>query len=242
VRPRFSIALLSEDHERTWRGLRAVVEKFLQRFEDDGFTPRVEILPAEPNILPIVLANGWDAKKRDGERLDLARYLARKVSEPGGFVIFHFDGDQRWKDRALSTRPGNFERLILLRVRQVLAAVRPTPPPDEIDRRVQRIIPCVPFYSTESWIYQAAEQAMALCRSMHAGAHLATFEAWRADRSQLDDVWMPKDVCCLRDQQNHELGRHVPVWDVVQTGASLFFLLWSLHACADLAPALASTR
>jgi hypothetical protein len=242
VRPRFSIALLSEDHDRTWRGLRAVLEKLLERFEDDGYTPRVEIVPAEPSVRPVLLANGWESPKRDVERLELARYLARKISEPGGFVVFHFDGDRRWKDRARSARPPNFERLILLRVRQVLAAGRSAPSPAEIDRRLRRIIPCIPFYSTESWIYQAVEQAMALCRSKHGGAHGETFASWRADRTRLDDVWQPKDNCCLRDHHNEELGRHVPVWEVARAGGSFFFFLWSLHACGDLTHALAPPR
>src|SRR5262245_23534306 len=60
VRPRFSIALLSEDRSKhTWRGLMAIVEKLLRRFEEDGFTRRTEIVPADPNVRPVLIANRW---------------------------------------------------------------------------------------------------------------------------------------------------------------------------------------
>jgi hypothetical protein len=58
VRPRFSIALLTEDKsEQTWLGLKALVEKLLRRFEADGYTRRLELVPADDDVRSMLKAN-----------------------------------------------------------------------------------------------------------------------------------------------------------------------------------------
>ena len=239
-RPRFSIALLSEDgSEPTWRGLKTLLEKLLHRFEDDGFTPRVEVLPSDSNLRPVLVANRWRNKtgQYEADKRDLWRYLARKISEPGGFVVFHYDGDSGWTKRGASGGSAQFDREVRTRVAQVLGASRI--PPDEIARRLRRLVECVPFYSIESWTYQATARAVALCHEKHRGADAHKFEAWGADRTKLDDVPKPKEETCLRAEHNEELARHVPVWEVAQAGRSFTWFLWCLHACDDLNDALA---
>ena len=67
MRPRFSIALLSEDSsEHTRMGLQAILEKLLRRFEDDGFTRRVEIVPVDAKLRPILIANRWRSTRPTG--------------------------------------------------------------------------------------------------------------------------------------------------------------------------------
>ena len=235
MRPRFSIALLSEDRsEGTWRGLRAIVERLLRRFEDDGFTRRTEIVPPEPNVRPVLIANRWrdTTGQYESEKRELWRYLARKVSEPGGVVVFHYDGDGRWSRRGESTARAQFAREVRTRVEQVLAAQRL--PREEIAKRMGRLVECVPFYSVEAWIYQATERAIQLCQERYRGADAGRFREWGADRTRLDEVPKPKEETCLRDKHNDELGRHVPVWEVVQAGRSMTWFVWCLHACGDL--------
>jgi len=138
------------------------------------------------------------------------RYLARKIAEPGGFVVFHYDGDERWSERAESPARAQFDREIRRRVEQVLSASRM--PREVIARHLARLIECVPFYSLEAWTYQATARAIALCR----------------------------EEVCLRDAHNADLGKHVPVWEVVQAGRSMTWFVWSLHAQGELEDALAS--
>ncbi len=232
--------LLTEDKsEQTWRGLKALVEKLLRRFEDDGFTPRVEVVPAEPNVKPIVIANRWESTKPGDEpkkRL-LYRYLAWAISEPGGFVIFHYDGDNPWAGRQGSPRPAKFAREVRTRVEQILRGERL--PPDEIARRLARLVECVPFYSVEAWLYQATQRAIDVCREQYRGADVHKFKEWGANRTLLDDIHKPKAATCLEDKHNDDLGKHVPVKDVVQVGRSLTCFLWALLACPELADALA---
>ncbi len=236
-----SIALLSEDRSGpTWRGLKAILEKLLRRFEDDGYTPRsVAILRADPPVRPILIANRWrSTHPRDqAEKLDLWRYLARKLSEPGTVVVFHYDGDSTWSARASSLARAQFDREIRTRVTQLLSGSRLTR--EEIAQRMSRLIECVPFYSVEAWLYQATAHAIALCREQYRGADVHHFERWGADRALLDDVHMPKETTCLQDKHNDELGKHVPVWEVVQAGRSLTCFVWALLACPELADALA---
>ena len=240
MRPRFSIALLTEDRsEQTWRGLRAIVQKLLRRFEDDGFTPRIEIVPADPGVRPVLIANRWRSKQArdEAEKRELWRYLARKIAEPGGFVLFHYDGDERWSRRTESQGLAQFDREVRTRVQQVLAASGL--PREEIARRMDRLIECVPFYSVEAWTYQATARAIALCREKHRGVDVEKFEQWGADRTQLDDVYKPKETTCLRDAHNGELGEHVAVSEVIQAGCSMMWFVWGLHRSGDLVDALA---
>lgn len=236
---RFQVALLSEDRsEGTWRGLKAVLLKLLRRFEDDGYTQRVDIQPADANVRPVVIANRWrsTSPKDQAAKRELWRYVARKISEPKGFVVFHYDGDERWSRRALSKARAQFDREIRTRVAQVLSGSNLTQ--QEITRRMARLIECVPFYSTEAWLYQATERAKALCEAHHRGEHVGQLDAWAADRTLLDDVLKPKDECCLQDEYNEDLGRHVPVRDVVETGRSMTWFVWSLYACGELHDAI----
>lgn len=240
MRPRFSIALLSEDRsEPTWRGLKSLVEKLFRRFEDDGFTPRVDIVPADPNVRPVLIANRWRSTqpRNQAEKRDLWRYLARKLAEPGGFVLFHYDGDKPWSQRADSPARAQFDREVRTRVAQVLSSHRVAP--DEIARKLSRLIECVPLYSIEAWLFQATQHAVALCCQKHQGAHTKQLTRWSTDRTLLDELDKPKEHSCLGSDHNETLGKHVPVRDVVQTGRSLTWFVWSLHACPDLEDALA---
>lgn len=239
-RPRFSIALLSEDRsETTWRGLKVILEKLLRRFEDDGFSARVEVLPSDPSVRPVLIANRWrnTTGVYESEKRELSRYIARKISEPGGFVVFHYDGDTIWSKRARSQGLAQFERELRTRVEQWLASFRL--PSDEIARRMRRLVECVPFYSIEAWTYQATDRAMAICREKYRGLDVEKFESWGADRTRLDEVMKPKTETCLRDEHNEDLARHLAPADVVQAGRSLTWFLWCLHACPELDDALA---
>jgi hypothetical protein len=242
VSGRLSIALLTEDRsEGTRRGLQAILEKLLRRFEDDGFTPRnIKIVPPDDNVRPILVANRWESGElKDASRKrELWTYIARVISEPGGFVVFHYDGDVLWPRRTTSLRPAKFDREIRTRVAQVLRTKGLSD--DEVARRLRRLIECVPFYSVEAWLYQATTRAIALCKERYRGADVEKFAAWGADRALLDDeVSKPKGATCLQDKHNEELGRHVPVWEVARAGRSLMGFVWALHACADLEDALA---
>lgn len=241
VRPRFSIALLSEDKsEQSWHALKAILHRLLNRFEDDGFTPRIEILPSDPKVRSVVVANRWRSSsvKDEADKRELWRYLARKIAEPGGFVVFHYDGDGRWSERHASQARAQFDRELRLRVQQVLAGSSKLSGGD-IGRRMERLIECVPFYSLEAWTYQATERAIALCYAHYHGADADKFTSWGRDRTALDEVDKPKDATCLRDAHNAELGAHVPVREVVEAGCSLAWFVGSLHGCRDLKEALA---
>jgi hypothetical protein len=197
------------------------------------------VLPSDPNVRPVLIANRWRNKtgQYEAEKRELWRYLARKISEPGGFVVFHYDGDTTWSKRGDAGGPAQFDREIRTRVAQVLATFRISP--DEITRRMQRLIQCVPFYSIEAWTYQATTRAVALCHDKHRGADAPKFEAWSADRTTLDDVHKPKETTCLRGEHNEDLARHLPIREVAQVGRSLTWFLWCLHASPDLDDALA---
>jgi hypothetical protein len=123
VKPRFSIALISEDGDASWPGLKAIVTKLLRPFEDDGFTPRLEILPADDDV-PRAMHKHWRTRSPNDQQAKraLIRYLARKISEPRGFVIFHYDGDEAWSQRTSKAQDA-FDCEVRRRVEQVLATI-----------------------------------------------------------------------------------------------------------------------
>ena len=188
-----------------------------------------------------MVANRWrSTDPRDEPRKrELWRYLARVISEPTSFVLFHYDGDTVWSQRREAKSLGQFEEA-RTRVTQALYGGKMPLSAEEVTRRLGRLIECVPFYSTEAWTYQATDHAIALCREKHRGADVEKFSEWRADRARLDDVPQPKAATCLHDKHNDELGKHVPVRDVVQAGRSLTWFVWKLHANRELEDALAA--
>lgn len=230
--PRLSIALLTEDRsEATWRGLKAILEKLLRRFDERG-APIMEVVPVDPQFRPILTANRWRSRnvRDEQQKRELWRYIARKIAEPGGFVVFHYDGDTPWSQRGHSSGTALFERELRVRVEQVLNTSQSKLSTSDIQSRMRRLIPCVPFYSVEAWTYQATDAAVRLCHQHHRGLHAELFRAWASDRSLLDDVLRPKEATCLRDDHNDQLGRQVPVAEVVNVGQSLTAFVWALHS------------
>lgn len=210
MRPRFSIVLTTEDKsESTWRALKIILEKLLCRFENDGFT-------TDDDVRLILRANQWRSHdpRDDAAKRDLWRYLARKISEPGGFVLFHYDGGTPWSKRSTCACRLTFAE-VRTRVAQVLKAGKVPLSAEEIQRRLSR-----PFYSTEAWTYQATTRAVHLCQEKHRGADIHKFQGWAADRTTLDEVSKPKEATCLRDHHNEDLAGHVPAWEVARAGCS----------------------
>src|SRR5262249_385853 len=142
----------------------------------------------------------------EAEKRELWRYLARKISEPGGFVVFHYDGDSVWSKRTESQARAQFDREVRTRVEQVLSGSQLSR--EEIARRMGRLIECIPFYSVEAWMYQATTRAITLCREKYRGVDIEKFEAWGERRAELDEVWKPKEKSCLGSEHNEDLGKH----------------------------------
>jgi hypothetical protein len=152
-------------------------------------------------------------------------------------VVFHFDGDTPWADRARSQTPVQFDREVRVRVRQHLSK-----DPDSIESRMARLIEVTPHYSVEAWTFQATDHAIGICRKKYFGRDVNKFEQWSLDRGELDEVVKPKEETCLSNRHNAELAERVPCRQVLAAGKSFSELLKRLRSCPELAPLIRETQ
>lgn len=125
--PCLSIVILTED-----RHGHATIEALARRMFDlvvPGFgRDRVDFLPREPRDEEAMPGNAW---KTDGKnpvehqkKIRLLRYMARKLSEPDTFVLFHIDGDRPWSERDTSENTAKFAQLVQISLPQVVDVAR----------------------------------------------------------------------------------------------------------------------
>lgn len=164
-------------------------------------------------------------------------------------VVLHVDGDTTWKARARSENATKFEEIIRKRVQMALHAhlcfKKPGPHPDpdtETARCMMRLVLVMPFYSIESWLYQATACAIRLCHSQHQGRDITTFEGWAADRSRLDEELKPKERVCLGSEHNLTLSTEFPAQAVLAAEKSYFTFAQALTKNAEVLAALSVLR
>lgn len=240
--PVLSILVLTEDSGQDGFGtIQALVMAILQNIAPEAQLNLIEIAPTEDdNVLRSMRGNRWmDEKTSDSHhyRTTLIQSIATTLGE-GGFVVFHCDGDTSWKKRKESTKRTKFGKLMEPGIRARLRdAVKLTP--KKIEAAMKRVLIMVPHYNIESWLYQNTDEAIRICHTQYAGKHVARFEAWAADRKQLDEVPKPKDAVCLHDKHNHALATtNFPFDVVVAVGKSLKQAVTEFERCDDLKTAL----
>ena len=246
-----SLLILTEDGASDSHGtITAVVKKMLRIVDRSTQTHRIEFEPQGDNAKLAMVANHWKSRNpRDLRKIvDLRRSIATKLVEGGddvpGFVIFHFDGDRTWGSRDKSENIERFAefasgiRLLVekhLSDRDVL---------DELENKMLRLRPLIPFYSIEAWLYQNVNQAVLLCNA-NCGQHIQQIRSWAIDRSQLDEVDKPKSssFCCLGPDHNLQLAENVfPAREVHTVGKSFTAAVDSLAESGDLIAALKRTH
>ncbi len=247
--PLVSVLILTEDKDGhdtieavTEHIFRLIVPEVRVR-EGVSFEP----LP-EARLRRAVQPSVWRSRADADERLlrDLRRTIASQLfSTPASFVVFHFDGDATWSDRASSTHEADF-RLFVAKVEQVMNApsVHRVPSRENVSQRIAeakgRLLALVPFYSIEAWLYQSADLAKEMCKS-GCGRHVERFETWRANRAELDEVPKPKDAVCFGAKHNHDLARALPTNDLQAVGKSFAATIDAWKASDELVGALTRT-
>lgn len=240
--PPLSILILTEDSGQDgFATIQALVLAILQNSAPNAQWNLIEIAPTEDdNVLRSMRGNRWmDEKTNESHhyRTTLIQSIATTLGE-GGFVVFHCDGDTSWKKRKESTKKTKFGKLMEPGIRARLRdAVKLTP--TKIEAAMKRVLIMVPHYSIEGWLYQNTDEAIRICHAHYAGKDVAQFDAWAADRKQLDEVLKPKEAVCLKDKYNHLLATTNFPFDIaVAAGKSLKQAVAQFEACADLQIAL----
>lgn len=222
--------------------------------------PQINLAPDRVSIDPLdpeaeawlsATANRWKQRPPTRHLSHLLGTIATRLSEEGGFVIFHFDSDTTWSRRRDSDNRRKFVKIIRSGVELALRGGvrspierRPAPGIDmaEIKRRLSRLIVFCPCYSIESWLFQNTALLATKCASTHRGspevkrAHARMIDAWAADRTLLDEVTRPKDdaLPCVADRWNAELAKGFPSAEIYAADRSFAEAVGGLNACADL--------
>lgn len=234
-----TLVVLTEDSGTSgWRPVvacvRAICDQLIARIE----WARIRVLPrdnAPSNALRAIGANRW--KGRDAashnDRVTLVRYIADQLLGAQGevrFVFFHVDADRPWSAGPIEQceNAEKFDQLIRGAVRQVLrGALAKDRREGELDARMARLHLVVSAVAIESWLYQNTAVASALCQGRCAGRHVAQYDAWCADRAQLDDLVDLKSQSrhghCLDDRDKAALAEALPAAAMRATGRSFSY-------------------
>ncbi len=254
-----SLVILTEDGSKDARPtIEALVRKMLAlvvpgcRLHD-----RVTILPREPYEEEAMRGTGWKAESKDPRaherRVRLLRYIARRLSQPNTFVIFHIDGDRPWKKRHESENVAKFDKLVVNMLPHVVergrasrattrrASGSETTPP-EPTLNIDHLLLLCPFRSIEAWLYQNISRAVVICRRHHGGRHERELVAWESARAELDELERPEEKLCLKKDHNLELATQgFPAEVAFSAGKSFAESALRMQRCAGLRFALERT-
>jgi hypothetical protein len=244
-----SVLVLTEDGANdAFETVAAISKKLFQALVPRVATNRIRFEPSPEAAHAAVTGNRWRGTAPEDDRLRrvMLRSIATKLLEGDGFVLFHYDGDTVWSKRDRATTGRQFEQIVREGVRRILLSVleKRGSPGEGVEAEasgfLSRLREIVPHYSIEAWLYQNTRVAIDLCKR-ECGRHEAQFRAWEADRSLLDEVDKPKEVCCLGSRHNRELAAAFPTPELLDAGGSFFHAAMHLLECDFLATRLGET-
>jgi hypothetical protein len=231
-----TVVVLPEDTDRDAHAtLEALLRSMLKLLVPGARLDLVRFEPANEVSHRAVRATGWKNTKDRQSLVDLCRTIATDVARSNCLVAFHHDGDQPWAQQDRSENARKFREIIVFRVRQILLTESKIKLSEEkIDRCLQRLVPIVPYYTTESWLYQNTRRAIELCHEHYSGADEKKFREWESDRSLLDEITQPWALVCLRKKYNRPLAEEgFPAADVAAVGKSFAAALDAIRQHPD---------
>lgn len=248
---RLSLLLLTEDSGRdAEEAIRELLERLFRRVDPHASLVEEHWEPALDEHRAAVRGNAWkDASRRD--LVSLRQYIAAKLVEEGGFVLFHVDGDRIYRERASSENVAKFDEIIRRAVRIILES-----PPltrrergsvrtdAEVNALLAKLIEVVPFYCVEAWYFQNTEKARELCQKNPKcrGECGDKLDRWAGDRKLLDELTKTKRELCFGAAHNLALARGLPLGEVLDARKSLSDLLTKLRETPGLHDALRAQR
>ena len=238
---KLKIRIFTEDGATTaTKTIEAVVKRLLYAAYPQIQTQNIKFLPPLPVHDPIVRGNKWlsGAPHDQPAIIDLFRDIATDAVKSDHFVVFHFDGDTTWAQRASATTPKQFETKIVDKAKQhaiTMAQERGNVSPVDDEK----IIRLVPYYAIEAWLFQNFDECERLATEPADRTQLAQ---WRNNRGLLDEHIRPHEKMSIGKSNNLPLAKslsNATVRDVVATGKSLAAIVQGLQCNAALSAAVA---
>lgn len=235
----FTVLILTED-AAGWNVIRTIVQRSLHEIDPQAVTWPAErwVRPSDPKVAVAARGSNWKNEAHP-DRRSLVRTIATHLLRRDGFVVFHFDGDETWSNRARSENVAKWSHFTLLveqHIRQLKADSAIAA------RALSRLIRLTPFYCVESWLYLATPSLLSDCSGRHGGAHHAEIEERSRKPHEIEEVVAPWKVWCAGKAANDQLASEFPVKVAYELGRSFHETLERLMACADLVSAMKATR
>lgn len=248
--PEASLLILTEDSSKdASQTISTVVRRILIHIYPETCTHRLEFRPLDSKDDGVLALRGnlWKSGKPrvHRDKVALVRAIAGKLRESGGFAVVHFDADTSWGQRADCENEKMFGEFRLLIEQNLRATIshrdQQAVSEDDICKAMKKLVPLIPFWSVESWLYQDTVGGKRYCEAQGCGAHHNDFDSWSVARGALDEVTQPKDVVCFGSKHNTALAREFPIAPVCSTLKSLYSAAEGFLACDELMVALQRT-
>lgn len=239
--PCASILISTEDGgKRATSVVESIVRKILGFLDPNFRSNRFQFVPSTDIA---ARSNAWKCCTTGGynEKIKFYRALATQVAQSGphGFVVVHIDADTVWAKRAKSQNWQRFTNDLLIGVRQQLQAPGTI---QNIDALMARVIPMIPHYSIEAWLYQNSKVAADACLKRNNLEHARQVNAWKANRGALDEVYKPKETLCIGSRLNESLAQGgFPTSEVYNAGKSFSLIVDRFREANGLIGAMEST-
>jgi hypothetical protein len=192
-RPQAIFLVLSEDSARSAvDAIEALTRNMCEQISKANLH-HLKFDPPDPRQRRILSGNKWKSTSPADQLAitDLVRTIAAHLRRADGFVIFHFDGDRPYAQRANAENPRKFQKQIVDKVRDLLAAppvrkksVAAVAAAEASPDPLEKLLLFTPYYSIEAWTYYNTNGLLARCRSHER----AKIERWAADPAQLEEI------------------------------------------------------
>ncbi len=230
------ILILTEDGASTaTKTIEAIFTRLLRVAYPQIQTNKIDFLPRPLQHKRVMSGNKWRSRDpRDRPAIiNLARDIATEAAAFDSFVVFHFDGDTTWAQRATALTAAQFESKIVAHAKQhAIGIAAKNPEVEAFDD--EKIIRLVPYYAIEAWLFQNFDACEAASSKSE---DLEQITSWRRDRRLLDELVKPDELLSIGKSRNLPLAEslsNATVKDVVAAGKSLAAIVAGLQSNAAL--------
>lgn len=194
-----------------------LVRLLLGHLDPDADLSGVRVEELAPSLRDAMTGTQWKRQRPvPNALLELHREIATRATQDRTFVTVHVDGDRPWSERKSGENERTLRGVFLEHLRRTLEQAFPKDTntkaeerAERVERSLRRVLPIVPYYSIEAWLFQNTDELRACCREHPAAAASSCLErcdAWSNDRALLDEVRKPKEAVCVGSAANARLA------------------------------------
>jgi hypothetical protein len=169
------VLVLTEDRDKSApRTIAALAKSMCRKAVSNANVGRLQFdPPPEDNHRHALSGNRWKSEEIEDQRAitELVRAIAAHLASEHGFVIFHFDGDRPYADRASAENPRKFQKQIVAKLHAALALPprrlgkgQPALPTRTSVDPLSKLLIFTPYYNLEAWTFYNTARLLARCK------------------------------------------------------------------------------